>query len=89
MERAVKWTLPGAGDVIFNREGDIGSLFRKHDPPPTAHVEKGEREHRSMPEAFHNAPADRADAVSAAEAESLLNVRMQAGKVGSESDLVN
>ena len=44
--------------IVPNRERNIGAVFRKHNPPPTAYVEKRQGEEFSAPNLLHHALAD-------------------------------
>src|SRR5579864_6303371 len=40
--------------IVFDLEGNILAAFWKHDAPPGADVEEGQRIQRSMPDLLHN-----------------------------------
>src|SRR5687767_2515891 len=74
--------------VVLDGEGYVLALFGKHDPPPRAAIEKWQCERRAVPEPLHNAAPNRGDIVAAAEAETLLYLWVQAGKLGAKRLLV-
>jgi hypothetical protein len=54
-------SLPAEGvkvSIIPNREGNIAPMFGEHNSPPTAYIEKGQREKLAAPDFLHDALTD-------------------------------
>src|SRR5713226_2103039 len=65
--------------VVLNCKGDVLTLLREHDAPPRTQVQEWQRVKRPMPDARHDAAADTSQAITTAEAETSLDLRVQAG----------
>src|ERR1017187_8911751 len=64
--------------VVFDLKRDVTAALRKHDSSPRADVQKGHGIGSAVPDLIHDSGAHHGDAVPAGEAESFLNLGMQA-----------
>src|SRR5438128_7630225 len=75
--------------VVPNSEGNIGTIFGKHNPSPATYIEKRQREELAAPNLLHHALADGRAPVFAPESEALLNFGMQELKLIAQRLFVN
>src|SRR5574341_429445 len=67
--------------VVFNRERNVLSFLRKHNPAPSPNIQKRESVKSAMPNLIHNSFADAGNTILTAETKALLYFRMKSLEV--------